>query len=230
MSIDPQATVADIARTAPATIKVFQQHGLDFCCGGKIPLGEAFTAAGLDAEQVLGDLARAVATTPAGTDWNHAPLADLIDHIQTRFHVPLRQELPRLRAMLAKVVSRHGERHPEALLPLQQVYDRLADDLLEHMAKEDEMLFPAILDRAQGRRGGLADVVDQPIAAMEADHDDAGRALAEMRRLTHSYMPPPDACPTFIGLYWGLAELERDMHEHVHLENNILFPRAVASS
>ena len=97
------------------------------------------------------------------------------------------------------------------------------------MAKEDAILFPAILERAQGRRDGLADMIDQPIAAMEADHDDAGRALAEMRRLTNSYMPPPDACPTFIGLYWGLAELERDMHEHVHLENNILFPRAVAS-
>jgi regulator of cell morphogenesis and NO signaling len=228
MTFESNLTVAEIAATQPATIKVFQQHGIDFCCGGKVPLGDACAAAGVNATALIDDLRAATSTALAGPDWNTAPLALLVAHIQARFHEPLRAELPRLAAMLEKVVSRHGDRHPEVLLPLQRIFGGLAADMLQHMIKEDMVLFPAIVDLERGQRIGAATLLERPIAVMEADHDEAGLALAEMRRLTASYMPPAGACPTFIGLYFGLAEFERDMHEHVHLENNILFPRAAA--
>ena len=158
------------------------------------------------------------------------PLKDLVAHIQARYHVPLRDELPRLGAMLDKVVQRHGHRLPETLLPLQATFESLRRELLEHMAKEDAVLFPSVLAleahaAAKGTSTGWS-WIEQPIEVMEAEHEAAGAALATMRALTDGYAPPEDACPTFRGLYYGLSELERDMHLHVHLENQILFPRA----
>jgi len=128
--------------------------------------------------------------------------------------------------MMAKVVSRHGDRLPETLHPLQETLTALHVDLLHHMQKEDQILFPAIADVEAGRTAGQAAWIAQPIEVMEDEHEQAGAALARMRTLTGGYIPPADACPTFRGLYFGLAELEREMHVHVHLENNILFPRA----
>jgi len=230
MQIRPDMLVAQIAAEAPATIKIFQRHQLEFCCGGRIPLAEACAASGLDAEVILAELSAALGEAPDSPDWQQAPLSELIAHIQATYHEPLRDELPRLSAMLAKVVQRHGQRLPETLLPLQATFDSLHRELIDHMAKEDRVLFPAVAaleSSADGdwTIGGLGSL-DQPIDVMEAEHEAAGEALARMRRLTGGYAPPEDACPTFRGLYYGLAELERDMHQHVHLENHILFPRA----
>lgn len=230
MQIHPEMLVAEIAAAAPATIKVFQRHQLEFCCGGRIPLAEACAASGLDADVVLAELSAVLATASDSVDWRRAPLAELIAHIQARYHTPLRDELPRLSAMLSKVVARHGERLPETLLPLQTTFESLQRELLQHMTREDQVLFPAI--QALEDHGGAqapavgAGAFDQPIDVMEAEHEAAGAALALMRQLTGGYTPPENACPTFRGLYYGLSELERDMHQHVHLENHILFPRA----
>ena len=230
MQITASTTVADIAAAEPATIKVFQRHRIDFCCGGRIPLSEACVGHDLDADALLAELraARAGADDPA--DWRRASLKDLIAHIQARYHVPLRDELPRLSAMLDKVVQRHGQRLPATLLPLQATFESLQRELLEHMAREDAVLFPAVLAlEATGAANGAATGwawIQQPIEVMEAEHESAGAALARMRALTDGYAPPEDACPTFRGLYYGLSELERDMHLHVHLENHVLFPRA----
>lgn len=228
MQITAQTNVADIAATAPATIRVFQEYQIDFCCGGKIPLAEACERHGVDAGTLLAELRAAQFTVHDPGEWGHASLVDLIAHIQKRYHAPLRAELPRLAEMLAKVVSRHGDRLAETLLPLEATFGLLQREMLEHMHKEDAVLFPAIIELEQGseaRPGGFAWIA-QPINVMEAEHESAGAALARMRELTRGYAPPADACPTFRGLYYGLAELERDMHVHVHLENNILFPRA----
>jgi regulator of cell morphogenesis and NO signaling len=230
MQITARTTVAEIAAAEPSTIKLFQRHKIDFCCGGKIPLADACARQGLDTDALLAELraVRAAADDPAG--WGRAPLKDLIGHIQARYHVPLRDELPRLSAMLAKVVQRHGDRLPAALLPLQATFESLHRELVEHMSKEDTVLFPAVLalEANAAAEGTLKDWtwIAQPIDVMEAEHDAAGAALARMRALTGGYAPPEDACPTFRGLYFGLAELERDMHLHVHLENHVLFPRA----
>jgi regulator of cell morphogenesis and NO signaling len=230
MQFTASTTVAELAAAEPATIKVFQRHKIDFCCGGKIPLADACARHALDTDGLLAELraARAAAEDPA--DWRRLPLKDLVAHIQARYHAPLRDELPRLGAMLDKVVQRHGRRLPETLLPLQATFEELRRELLEHMAKEDAVVFPSVLAleshaAAEGTSTGWS-WIEQPIEVLEAEHEAAGAALARMRALTGGYAPPEDACPTFRGLYYGLSELERDMHLHVHLENQILFPRA----
>ncbi len=153
MQFTASTTVAEIAAAEPATIKVFQRHKIDFCCGGKIPLADACARHGLDTDGLLAELraVRAAAEDPA--DWRRLPLKDLVAHIQARYHVPLRDELPRLGAMLDKVVQRHGHRLPETLLPLQATFESLRRELLEHMAKEDAVLFPAVL-ALEATRGG----------------------------------------------------------------------------
>lgn len=229
MEITSRSTVSDVATTLPATVRVFQQHGIDFCCGGKRPIADACAERGLDAEAILGELRASVASGRPERNWTEARLTELVGYIQARFHAPLREELPRLAGMLARVVERHGDRHPEVLLPLQRTFAGLQGELLDHMQKEDAVLFPAIVALEAGGAGVQSmDWIDQPIEVMEAEHEDAGRALERMRDLTQGYMPPAGACPTFRGLYYGLAELEREMHLHVHLENNVLFPRASA--
>jgi regulator of cell morphogenesis and NO signaling len=229
MTMTPHSTVAEIAVAAPATIAVLQRHKIDFCCGGKIPLAQACRAAGLDLDIVLTDLRAAVAPVVAEPNWHETTLTMLIDHIQHRYHEPLRQELPRLAAMLQKVVSRHGHRLADKLLPLQQTFDTLQAELIGHMAKEDQVLFPGIVALENGAplpMPNFAALIASPIAMMEAEHAEAGAALSFIRQVTDGFTPPDWACPTFRGLYYGLAQLEADMHVHVHLENNVLFPRA----
>ena len=229
MVITPDTTVADIATHAPATIRVFQQHQIDFCCGGRVPLGQVCADRGLDTDLVVTELVAAATPAAAEPTWADATLTALIAHIQRRYHEHLRTELPRLDAMVDKVVERHGDHLPEVLLPLQRTYKELQEELLTHMMKEDRVLFPFIAGLEAGRAVNVADAAEwiaAPISVMEADHEQAGAALATMRELTNGYAPPEWACPTFRGLYFGLAQLETDMHLHVHLENHILFPRA----
>ncbi|HEX7088053.1 MAG TPA: iron-sulfur cluster repair di-iron protein [Vicinamibacterales bacterium] len=231
MDFTRDTLVADLAAGEPATIKVFQQHGIEFCCGGRTPLGDACERHGLSYETLAAELREAIASNapwqPA--NWQEASLGALIDHIQRRYHAVLREELPRLARMLDRVISRHGEQLPETLLPLRDTFVRFEQELLSHMQKEDNVLFPAIraLERPAGH-AAWAGALEQPIEVMEHEHADAGEALARMRAITNGYAPPEWACPTFRGLYYGLAALESDMHVHVHLENNILFPRATA--
>ena len=228
MTIAPEMTVATIATVAPATIRVFQHHHIDFCCGGKIPLAQACEAHGVDVEVLLAELRTAEAPRPEAS-WNDASLTALVEHIQARYHEPLRVELPRLSAMLDKVVDRHGDRLPGQLALLQSTFRRLRDELLAHMRKEDAVLFPSIVALESGQLAPVPAAggwIEAPISALEAEHEDAGAALALIRDITQGYAPPEWACPTFRGLFYGLAQLETDMHLHVHLENNVLFPRA----
>lgn len=227
-------TVGEIAARYPATVRVFQKHNIDFCCGGKLPLQDACEAEGVAAEAVLQELEGVLA--PAGRetpDWNHAPLSELTAHIVRTHHQYTRTELPRLGAMMDKVVRAHGERHPE-VLELAQVLEALSGELHGHLMKEEMVLFPLIETTDRAAQAGVpappahCGSVKNPIRVMIAEHDSAGDALARMRRLTADYTVPADACNTFRGLYHGLQELETDLHLHIHLENNILFPRAVA--
>lgn len=237
MTFTPDATVAVIAREFPASIRVFQAHHIDFCCGGQMPLAEACETRHLDVGQVIAELEAVDAPPPSMHDWMTAPLGALVAHIQATYHGPLRVELDRLNAMMTKVADRHGAHLPEVLQPLQRAFNDLREELLEHMLKEDRVLFPLVCEMEDGADdqppGALrrrAAMLSAPIAVMESEHDRAGALLAEMRVLTSGYAPPEWACPTFRGLYYGLAQLEAEMHMHVHLENNILFPRALASA
>lgn len=233
MDITAQTPVAEIVTHHPGTTRVFQRHGIDFCCGGKRPIGEVLRELGLELPAVWSELETAMAGPGDETDWSEAPLAEIIDHILARYHRGLREELPRLTQMADKVLNAHGAKHPEMVPPVVQRLRALRAELETHMMKEERILFPyvAALERAE-RSGGPVPPspfgsVGGPITVMEAEHDHAGALLAEMNRLTHGYQPPEGACNTFRGLLHGLDELEREMHLHVHLENNVLFPRAL---
>ena len=213
-------TVGEIAAENPSSVRVFEKYEIDYCCGGKIPLADACQAKGIPASAVELELAQAAAGPSADErDWNVAPLDSLIDHILSTHHAYLKRELPRLGSLLAKVLAAHGALHGDSLIPLGHTFDAMRDELVSHMAKEEMILFPAI-------RNGFRQV-SQPIRVMEHEHDSAGRALAAMRKLTGDYTLPPEACNTYRALFNGLAELESDLHTHIHLENNILFPRAL---
>ncbi|CEK15185.1 iron-sulfur cluster repair di-iron protein [Chthonomonas calidirosea] len=232
IEIDVQKTIGQLVVERPDRARVFEAFGLDYCCGGKKTIGEACAEKGKNADEVLAALREHDAATPPAseTDWGQATLSKLVDHIVATHHEYLRRELPRLQEMAAKVALVHGDRHPE-MVQVHELFKRFQSDQELHMAKEEAVLFPMckLLDTAtEMPRTFCAGTLRHPIQAMEREHDIAGDDLSEMRRLTNDFTPPPDACNTFRVLLAGLAELEEDMHMHIHKENNILFPRALA--
>lgn len=224
-------TVGQMAAEFPASVRVFEKHGIDFCCGGKIPVAEACARKGLDPAAVLAEIDQAV-QTPAEdpTDWLSAPLPALIDHILDTHHAYMKVQLPRVAALLAKVLAAHGDRHGEMLRAVTAVYGPMKAELDGHLAKEEMVLFPLVRALDSGADAGSfhCGSVRNPIRVMLMEHDSAGGALVQLRQLTGDYATPQDACNTFRALYFELAEMERDLHRHIHLENNILFPRAMA--
>jgi regulator of cell morphogenesis and NO signaling len=225
MTIRESSLVADIAAAVPSSIAVFQRHGVDFCCGGKRPIGEVCEEQGLSFAELASAIEASAERPAAERDWTSAPLSELIAHIVQTYHSRLREELPRLEGMAAKVEAVHGEKTPH-LARLRRIVEELSADLLAHMQKEEQVLFPAIAN-AEARNLQLPPSISMPIAVMEREHDSAGGLLAELQRITDSYVPPAWACQTFRTLYQGLQNLEAEMHVHVHLENNVLFPRAL---
>jgi regulator of cell morphogenesis and NO signaling len=223
-TLTPERTVGEIAAALAASIRVFEKHGIDFCCGGAVSITDACRRAGIDPALLLQEIDQAAkAPTPDATDWMTAPLPALMDYILDTHHVYMKAQLPRLETMLAKVLQAHGDRHGETLRALAAVYALMKAELDAHLLKEERILFPMIRT-GESHCGG----VQNPIRVMLYEHDSAGDALLQMRRLTAGYTPPPDACNTFRALYHELSEMENDLHRHIHLENNILFPRALS--
>ena len=225
MRITENATVGDIARELPASVRIFQRFDIDFCCGGKTPLTQVCQERGLDIAEIADAIEAASKRPIDDSNWTHEPLGGLIAHIVTTYHVPLQEELPRLRAMSSKVAQVHGARAWQ-LGRLDAALGELSADLVAHMRKEEAVLFPAIR-RLETDEGSSAFPLAVPISIMEQEHEHAGELLAEMRTLTNGYAVPEWGCATVRALYQGLAELEAAMHLHVHLENNVLFPRAL---
>jgi regulator of cell morphogenesis and NO signaling len=227
-------TLADLAATSPNAIRILEQYGLDYCCGGKQAFEEACLAKGLAPEQIQQEIDDSALAIAAGRDWQTAPLDELVSHIIETHHAYLRLDLPVLEARIEKVVTVHGARDPQRLPRLATVFAGLRHELETHLQKEEAILFPFIVQygRAESRNQPTPPVpfgsIANPIAAMEREHADAGDALAEIRDLTDQYNPPAYACTTVRALYDGLKSLEQDLHVHIHLENNILFPRAIA--
>ena len=228
MPIHSEQTVREIALANPATTRVFEQLGIDYCCGGNLPLSTACARANVSLEGVLGSL-ETCHGAPEMNVPNDAALGDLTRHIIDRHHGYVRRESPRIHALLDKVCQKHGGSHGE-LLEIRTLFTGLDAELSQHMAKEERILFPYIGALAgPAAPAGCFGSVENPIAAMVADHEDAGGILSEIRALTNQYTVPDGACPTFRALYGALEEFERDLHWHVHLENNILFPRAISA-
>jgi regulator of cell morphogenesis and NO signaling len=232
MNITPDTRIAEIATQNPATIRIFQRFGIDFCCGGKRPVAEVCAEKQMTFGELRNALESAGAPGAAEMPGAEATLTDLIRFILDKYHAELRLELPRLGQMAAKVLDAHGARYPETLPALAATFQGLREELEAHMMKEERVLFPYIerLELLTARGEALPaspfGSIQAPIGMMEHEHADAAQALAHLRELTGGYTPPADACATFRGLYSGLAELESALHEHIHLENNLLFPRA----
>lgn len=227
-------TVREIAQQEPTAIQVFELFGIDYCCGGRKPLAEACAAANLEIDAVIGAL-EAAKNRPEtkAKNWESVSLESLSGHIVGTHHAYVRQELPRLAQLAQKVVNRHGSTRPE-LPMIATALRRLDEDLNQHLAKEESILFPYIarleksVSTKSARPDGCFGAVVNPIAMMTREHDAAGVLLAEIRRLSNNVTTPEGACPTFHAFYDGLREFEQNLHQHIHLENNILFPRAIA--
>jgi regulator of cell morphogenesis and NO signaling len=226
MTVTVSETVGEIVAANPSSARLFERYGIDYCCGGSRPFAEACSEKGLSVEEFSRELM--TANAPAQErDWRNAPLVELIEHIVGKHHTYLRIELPEIERKIYKVLAVHRERHGATLSALRAVFGALKTELSEHMMKEERILFPMIQRmEATSSLAMPAGAIHHPIRVMEHEHATAGRALAEMRRLTNGFTPPDDACNTFRVLYRQIEELESDLHIHIHLENNILFPRA----
>lgn len=225
-------TIREIALDSPLTIRVFEKHKIDFCCGGRVPFTDACQNAGVDPRQVLVELEQVAPAPSIGAEIEKRNACELIGHIVRTHHAFTRSEVERLIPLAAKVASRHGDNLPQ-LIELRDIVQSLGDELLVHMQKEEVVLFPYIerLDRAADANTTPVlppfGTVNNPVRMMMFEHDQAGEMLRKLRSLSADYTTPEDACPSFKGLYAGLENLERDLHQHIHLENNILFPQAI---
>lgn len=236
MSVQMEKTVRELALEKPGAARVFESLGIDYCCGGKQTLEQACRAAGVPVAKVI-DAMEAAHQSPAAmtsqTDWQALPLADVIIHIKNTHHQYTRQEIARLGPLFDKVCSVHGKNHPE-LLQLRAIFQGLAQELTTHLMKEEMVLFPYIerMEESVLQSEPILPphfgTVQNPVSMMEHEHDSAGKALRALRATGNGYMAPADGCVSFQTLYKTLAELEADLHQHIHLENNILFPRAIA--
>ncbi len=223
-----ERTVGEIVAERPSQARVFQAFGIDFCCQGGRTLREACTIKGIEIQSVLEQLeaGNAEKTEPENNPALLPPV-ELINYIVETHHEYLRNELPRLQAMSERVSKVHGG-HTASLVEVYRIFCEMADELTGHLIKEEKMLFPAIQTMYAGQAAGIS--LDGPVAVMLQEHEDAGDALARIRELTHGFTAPPEACNTYRALFAGLAELEEDLHRHIHLENSVLFPQALALS
>jgi regulator of cell morphogenesis and NO signaling len=236
MTIAIEKTVRELAVENPASNRVFEKLGIDYCCGGNRSLREACQSANLQLDEVLDSLekaSQAIPVTQKDQDWQVESLALLIEHIQSTHHKYTREEIVRLGPLFEKVCSVHGKNHAE-LFELREIFQGLAQELNSHMMKEEMILFPYVLrmEAAAAGNGPIARApfgsVQNPVSMMEHEHDAAGNALRAMNHASDGYSAPADACISYQTLYQALAAFEADLHQHIHLENNILFPRAIA--
>lgn len=235
MGITATETVGQIATEVPATRREFEKLGIDYCCGGKRTLTEACVQARIKVDEVLALLEASASNSDAAVErnWNDEPLSELIHHITSTHHTFVRSECPRIESLARKVASVHGKNHPE-LLPVQEQFSALAEELRVHLMKEEQILFPYVLRMEESVLAGesappaMFGTVANPIRMMMQEHDGAGNILRSLRSLTSGYKLPDDACISYRTLFDALMDFEADLHQHIHLENNVLFPRAAA--
>jgi regulator of cell morphogenesis and NO signaling len=226
------ATIGEIVATDFRAAAVFEQFGIDFCCGGRRPLDDACRTAKADPSDVVRALEALPAVTDAESDVTQWPLGRLIDHIVSTHHAYVRSSMPVIARYLAKLIDVHGARHPE-LARVSAYFDHVSTDLGQHLLKEEHVLFPYVRDLAMTAAGGRHfrspfGAVENPIRMMEREHREVADDLRIIRELTRGYVAPEDGCATYTVCLAELARFERDLHRHVHLENNVLFPRAIA--
>jgi regulator of cell morphogenesis and NO signaling len=227
-------TLARIVLLKPAAASVFEKHDLDYCCHGKQTLQQACDHDHLKLKTVERELEALLFydENVSSAGFSAMPVPDLIEYLVNRHHRYVKEATPRIMAHLQKVSSKHGDRHPE-LHEIYKLFAAVSDEMGQHMHKEEHILFPRIkeiafsADNRFNYREHEKSYLTAPIHRMESEHETAGKILHQIRSLTHHFIPPADACTTFKLAYSELNEYERDLHRHVHLENNILFPKAM---
>lgn len=235
MTISSTMKVRDVVLELPQATRVFEKLKIDYCCGGDTPLGEACATAGVEVanlERMLEEVGQAEVQGKGSLDSQKATLTELIGHILDKHHVYTKEEMARLEPLIEKVISAHGENHPE-LRGVGGLFQQLCADLRPHMLKEEQILFPYILEMersaVENRPAPFPPfgTVRNPVRMMMMEHDTVGDILRELRALSLNYAIPPDGCISYQTLYQALEAFEQDLHQHIHLENNILFPRAI---
>mgnify|MGYP001419951713 CR=1 FL=1 len=224
--------VAELVAENIKTAHIFKKYGIDFCCGGGISIQKACEKANINFEELERDLLNVDQNRDRATNYNSWKLDFLTDHIINVHHSYVEENIPLLIQYAAKVAKVHGERHPE-LLEIQNLFTLVATELSGHLRKEELILFPFIKKLVQAKIEGAGlpkaqfGTVDNPIKMMEAEHEEAGEILRKIAKLSNNYTPPEGACNTYRAFFAKLDEFEQDLHQHVHLENNILFPKAL---
>ena len=228
-------TVRDVALELPQAMRVFEKLKIDYCCGGDKPLGEACATAGVEVaslEQMLAEAGQTLIADSSSHDFQKTTLNELIKHILDKHHVYTKEEMVRLEALIAKVIAAHGENHPE-LQQMGVLFQHVCADLKPHMFKEEQILFPYIIEMERSTVENSPPpfapfgTVNNPVRMMMMEHDTVGELLRQLRALSANYSVPADGCFSYQTLYRALEAFEQDLHEHIHLENNILFPRAI---
>lgn len=230
MVITAETPVRDIVIDSPTAIPVLEQFGIDYCCGGRHTLAQACNSRNQSIALVLEELEhKGQDGTAPKLQWQTAPLPELIDHIVQTHHTFAREQLALIQELASKVERRHGTAHPE-VYKVNELLASISAELTHHFFCEENVLFPYIrqLYQKQASAYPMFDTIQQPIEQMMKEHDQAGDELRVLREITNHYQTPADACTTYRALYRAMEDLERDLHHHIHLENNILFPRALS--
>lgn len=233
MEIPKDKTVADFVTENIKTAHVFKKHGIDFCCGGGITLEKACTNNKVDRVILEKELLEVDEITDRAYDYNKWELSFLIDHIVNVHHGYVNESLPMISEYTNKVAKVHGHHYTE-VVEVNKLFHKVANELMSHLQKEEQVLFPYIKQLSESEKKGVISskppfgTVNNPIRMMEHEHENAGDVFKEIAKLTNNYNPPSGACNTFRALYAKLEEFEQDLHQHIHLENNILHPKAIA--
>jgi len=226
-------TVAEIVTNNIKTADIFKRNGIDFCCGGNVLVGEICKKKNVDFEQLKTDLNNIGAELPTGHDYNSWDLDFLADYIINTHHKYVTEANNMIIQYSDKVAKVHGHHYTE-VVKINQLFHAIAEELTMHMHKEEMILFPFIKQIAVAKKSNTPldtppfGTIQNPINMMEAEHDDAGDIIKEIAELSNNFTPPAEACNTFKALYAKLKEYQDDLFQHIHLENNILFPKAIA--
>lgn len=233
MLIQKESKIGNIVAENFRTAQIFEDYGIDFCCGGKKSVSEACGEKGINPDELTGKLTELTRNqNNTHNDYNSWELDFLIDYIINNHHGYVKKSLPVISGHAEKVVLKHGTNHPE-VIKISELFSGIKAELEAHMQKEELMLFPYIKNLVEAERKSFKiplppfGSIENPIQVMEAEHDSAGNAIGEINSLSSSYTLPEDACATFGVLYQELKDFEDDLHTHIHLENNILFPKAI---
>ena len=237
--IQKESTIGEIVAKNFRAVQVFEKFGLDFCCGGEKTISEACENKGLNAENVVTELNHSLengkmwdSEAAKGPDFNSWELDFLVDYIINTHHIYVMKALPAINVHAQKVASKHGVNHPE-VISIADLFANLKEELEAHLQKEEKMLFPYIKSLVNLKKNNIEmqfppfGTVNNPVKVMEHEHENAGEILGWLNKLSNNYSAPDDACTTYKVLYEELKEFENDLHTHIHLENNILFPKAI---